>query len=281
MEKPVITCKNCGNQFSGKYCNTCGEKVYSSKDRTLASIFGEVFHFITHFDGTFFTTVKTFFTRPGKMSYDYVNGVRKKYFKPVSFFLLMVIAYLLFFPRFAGLNMKFSTYVSEQYDFQWYAAPLARQKIKSHKISGLELEKIYDSKSPAIAKVGLLLFIPLCAIVFSFIFYTSRRYFFDHFILATEIMSFYIFVNFLFLPMFSTVLIKIAPSSAHLFSDDSWLWRTFFAVFGLFTVIAFRHFYHQRWWLSTLKGMVFLIIFAACIRQIFNVLLYYLVMLFI
>lgn len=215
------------------------------------------------------------------MASDYVNGVRKKYFKPVSFFLLMVIAYLLFFPGFAGLNMRFSTYVSEDYGFQWYAAPVARQKIKSHKISGYELEKIYDKKSPTIAKVGLLLFIPLCAMVFAVLFYTSRRYFFDHFILATEIMSFYIFLTFLFLPLSSIIIRRIAPSTAPWFADDSWYWRMFLGIFIIFAIAAFRRFYQQRWWLSALKGLLFLIIFAAFIRQVFNALLYYLVMLFI
>ena len=33
MELPLHVCKNCGNHFQGKYCNLCGEKVYSEKEK--------------------------------------------------------------------------------------------------------------------------------------------------------------------------------------------------------------------------------------------------------
>lgn len=214
------------------------------------------------------------------MSADYVTGIRKKYFKPVSFFLLIVITYLLF-PRFPGLNMKFSTYVSGDYNFHWYAAPIARQKIKTHAITGNELSIMYDKKSPGFAKVGLLLLIPLAALVLSILFFTSRRYFFDHFILGTEIMSFYIFAHFLFLPLLSFATDKIAPAYQYIFEDDSWLWRSVFALFGVFIAIAFRRFYTQPLWLCSIKAAAFLFVFAIGIRYVYNAILYYLIMLFI
>src|SRR5437868_6771196 len=101
------TCRNCGYHFTGKYCNRCGEKVLVEKDKRLIHFFEEGLHFITHFDGTLLTTVKTIITKPGKISEDYCNGIRKIYFKPQSFFLLLVILYL-FFPYFEGLNMDMS-----------------------------------------------------------------------------------------------------------------------------------------------------------------------------
>jgi hypothetical protein len=278
--QPTITCKNCGNHFHGKFCNQCGEKVYSQKDKSIENIFEEAFHFLTHFDGTFFTTLKTFFSRPGKMSREYVDGHRKKYFKPVSLFLVMVIAYLLF-PRFQGLNMKFSTYVSEEYDYAWYALPVARQKIHAHHITGKELAKLYDEKSPGFAKICLLLLLPLSAIVLSVIFFTSKKYFFDHFILSTEIMAFHIFLDFLFMPFLSVLTNKFAPAYDYLFNDGTWLWKVLFVIFGIFIAIAFRNFYKQRTWLCVLKVAVFLFVFGAGIRYVYNAILYLLVMLFV
>src|SRR4029078_451394 len=105
MEQTAITCKNCGNHFNGNYCNNCGEKVYTEHDRTAFHFLEEGFHFLTHFEGTFFTTIKTIFAKPGQVSVDYANGIRKKYFKLLSLFLLLVVLYLLF-PVFEGLNMK-------------------------------------------------------------------------------------------------------------------------------------------------------------------------------
>src|SRR6478736_8508316 len=105
MQPAVHICKNCNNSFSGKYCNHCGEKLYHEKDRSVFHLFEEGLHFLTHFDGTFFNTLKKIFTKPGQLSVDYCNGKRKTYFKPLSFFLLLVVLYLLF-PVFEGLNMK-------------------------------------------------------------------------------------------------------------------------------------------------------------------------------
>mgnify|MGYP003546581747 FL=1 len=109
-------CKNCGNHFTGKFCNQCGEKIYNEKDKLIKHLFNDAIHFTSHFDGTFLTSLKTAITKPGKISLDYCSGIRKKYFKPVPFFLLLVVFYLLF-PRFQGLNMKAGTYASPQYRF--------------------------------------------------------------------------------------------------------------------------------------------------------------------
>src|SRR6266700_2612526 len=110
----LITCKNCGNRFSGKFCNQCGEKVYTEKDKSVLHFFEEGIHFITHFEGTFFTSLKAILTKPGLLSTDYCNGTRKKYFKPLSFFLVIVVVYLLF-PVFSGLNMPMRSYGNERF----------------------------------------------------------------------------------------------------------------------------------------------------------------------
>ena len=280
MQHPTITCKNCGNHFHGLFCNECGEKVYSLKDKSVKNIFEEIFHFLTHFNGSFFTTVKTFLLQPGKFSSEYSSGIRKKYFKPVSFFLLLVITYLLF-PRFTGLNMKFRAYVSEDFDFSWYAVPVAKQKINTYKITGKELAAIYDEKSPHFAKICLLFLIPLSALVLSAIFFSSKRYFFDHFILATEIISFYIFLIFLFMPLLAVLTEKINPAYNYLFEDTSWLRYVVFLVLAIFVTTAFRNFYKQAIWLSSIKALVFLFVFNSAIRYVYSAILYLLVMLFV
>lgn len=280
MSQPLIECKNCGNHFHGKYCNECGEKVYSQKDKSLSHIFGEVFHFISHFDGSFFKTLKTILVSPGKMSLDYSSGIRKKYFKPVSLFLVLVVAYLLF-PQFRGLNMQFGTYLSEQYRYAWFAVPVATYKIKTQHISGLELGVLYDHTSPAIAKLCLLMLIPLSALAISVLFFKKRKYFFDHFILSVEILSFYIFSQYLFLPVLALIAEKFAPFLNYLFYDDSWLWISFYILFGIYVTAAFKGFYKQPLWLCFLKAVLFYFVFTFVIQYVYNTVLYLLIMLFI
>ena len=280
MSHPLIECKNCGNHFHGKYCNECGEKVYDQKDKSIVHILEEVFHFISHFDGSFFKTLKTVLITPGKMSSDYSNGIRKKYFKPVSFFLLLVVAYLLF-PKFQGLNMKFSAYVTAQYRYSWFAAPVAAYKIKAEHTTGYELGALYDHISPAIAKFCLLLLIPLCTVVISGLFIRSKKYFFDHFILSVEVMSFFIFLFFLFMPLLALLVEKFIPTLNYLFYDGSWLWIFFKVIFGIYVTAAFRTFYKQAVWLSFLKAVLFYFVFSFGIQYVYNTVLYLLIMLFI
>jgi Protein of unknown function (DUF3667) len=171
MTESIITCKNCGNHFKGKFCSNCGEKVYTSHDKSLAHIFEEAFHFLTHFEGSFLTTLKTVFTRPGKFSLDYCNGIRKKYFKPVSLFMLLVVLYLVF-PFFKGLNMKLNSITDNRYGYTWATAPLVQSKMKAVGINYEELCKRYDNKSPAVSKLCLFILLPLAALLLWLIFLT-------------------------------------------------------------------------------------------------------------
>ena len=75
----------------------------------------EGFHFVTHVEVSYFMTLKIIYRYPGKFSLNYYDGTRKKYFKPVSLFMLLVVLYVLF-PKFSGLNMKLGSYATEVKD---------------------------------------------------------------------------------------------------------------------------------------------------------------------
>jgi Protein of unknown function (DUF3667) len=280
MDKILHTCKNCSNSFSGKFCNQCGEKVYSEQDKSIAHLFHEVFHFFTHFDGALFLTLKTIIKTPGKYSLDFCNGIRKKYFKPIPLFLLIVILYLLF-PMFKGLNMQAKTYVDSQYDYGWFALPVVKYKMKKQAVTYEKIAELYDAKSPKIAKLGMLLLIPMSALVIMLLFYKSKRLYFDHFILSAEINSFLVLFNYLFVPLIATIMVYFSPGLERLFFDDSWLWIVLVSVFAVFIVIAFRRFYAQRWSWSILKGFIFLAVFAVGIRYVYAMIVFYLTMLFV
>src|SRR5438128_2634934 len=110
------TCKNCHNNFKGSFCNYCGEKVYTEHDKSIKHVLEEALHFVSHFEGKLLATIKSIILKPGKYSSDFCYGIRRKYYQPVSLFLLMVILYLLF-PKMQGLNMRFETYVSPDYSY--------------------------------------------------------------------------------------------------------------------------------------------------------------------
>ena len=90
----MITCLNCGELFKGSYCPNCGQAA--SEQRLSATVLlYETVHFLTHFEKGFLYTVWAFLARPGQASINFLAGKRKRYQKPVSYFLIVTGIYIL------------------------------------------------------------------------------------------------------------------------------------------------------------------------------------------
>jgi Protein of unknown function (DUF3667) len=282
MNTATITCKNCGEQFTGNYCNACGEKVYRDHHKTIGHLFEEAFHFMTHFEGSFFKTILIIFTKPGQLSLDYCNGIRKKYFKPLSLFLLCIVVYLLFSP-FKGLNMQFGTYTNKESTLFWLTKPQVEKKLRSRSMTIEKIAEKYNEESPHISKIMLLVLLPLMAFVLYLFFFKRSHFYFDHFIFATEFGSVWIAIVFLIVPLIMVIATKIYPSITQYFVDSNMALWVAINLFPLtFLVIAFKRFYGQKRLLWTIvKAIVFLAIFETLIMYVYHALLFFMVMLFI
>ena len=251
-------CKNCSNQFSGNYCNACGEKVYTQKDKKLSHLFGEAFHFVTHFEGTFFNTLKAIFTDPGKLSGDYCDGLRKKYFKPLSLFLLLVILYL-FFPVFEGLNMKLGFYPQQKY-YGHYAATKIQQKLTETGFTENELAEKFHAKSEKTSKFLLISIVPFTALIFYAIVFFKRRYFFDHVVFSAEINSFYLLWGFLILPFLLVIFIiaaKWITGQNNISVTDEIIGWLIYVPLVIYTALASHRFYGFKYWHTIIFCTVF------------------------
>jgi hypothetical protein len=89
----TITCLNCGNRFTGKYCNDCGQKADSQK-LTATQLLEETIHSLTHYEKGFLHTVWCFLARPGSTCLNFLNGKRKEYQRPVSYILILTGVYI-------------------------------------------------------------------------------------------------------------------------------------------------------------------------------------------
>ena len=96
-------CLNCGATVIGKYCHVCGQENVEPKE-TLWHMVTHFFNDITHFDGSFFTTLKDLLFKPGFLSKEYMKGRRASYLHPVRMYVFTsAIFFLLFFSLF-GVN---------------------------------------------------------------------------------------------------------------------------------------------------------------------------------
>ena len=88
------TCKNCGNDVNSTYCGHCGQKAVPERI-TFHYIWHEFVHFFTHAEKGFFYTTKNLIANPGGVVTDFIEGKRKNYQKPLSYYLIWISLYSL------------------------------------------------------------------------------------------------------------------------------------------------------------------------------------------
>jgi hypothetical protein len=257
-------CKACSNEFAGKFCNNCGEKIYNEHDKKLSHIFEEAFHFITHLDNKFLKTLRFIFFKPGFVSKEYCEGKRKKYFKPVSLFLIAVIIYLLF-PLLQGMNISFANHIHNNQRLGInYSKTWAIKKMQQKNFDEFQLAEKFDHKSPKFAKVFLLLLLPLTALALAVIFRRKKVYFFDHFILATELNTVFLLLFFLLLPVL--IILSSYLSGIRLGYGDSPVYTSLqFLLFTTVLITAFKRFYSVSFLKALLSALLFILLYVIVI----------------
>ncbi len=274
MQPILITCKNCGHQFTGKYCSECGEKVYTDHDRKLSHFFEEGLHFITHFEGKFFATIKTIFSKPGKLSEDYCNGIRKKYFKPLSLFLLLVVVYLLF-PVFEGLNMRLFYHLRHNI-YGEFARNRMIEIMQETKMTDAQITEAFKLKSEKVSKFLLVVILPLTALCLWALTFKKRRYFFDQMVFSTEINIVYLIWGFMILPLLLTITQKIFYLFAgHYFpAPDDGIGIIMYAILSGYVGMAAKRFYRIKKSQATLLGVLFFLVHFIVVQLIYKFILF-------
>jgi hypothetical protein len=277
MQTTSHICKNCNQSFTGKYCNHCGEKLFSEKDKSVWHFFEEGLHFITHFEGTFFNTIKKIFAQPGQLSVDYCNGKRKTYFKPLSLFLLLVVLYLLF-PVFEGLNMRLY-YHTHHILYGKYAMQEAKAIMIKTGWTDEQIVSAFHQKSEKVSKFLLLILLPLTALFFWALTYRKRKYFFDQMVFSAEINCMYLLWGFLLLPLLLFAVQKISYLTTHSYINlEDWqLGLITYLVLCTYTGIGARRFYKLNGWQSIGFALLFYIAHIIIVQYIYKFILFFIV----
>lgn len=88
------TCLNCGHEVNEHYCSHCGQE----NTETRQPFYFLITHFIedfVHYDSSFWQTIKTLFTKPGKLTNEYLAGKRQSQVNPVKMYIF--ISFITFF----------------------------------------------------------------------------------------------------------------------------------------------------------------------------------------
>jgi Protein of unknown function (DUF3667) len=132
-------CLNCGTIVQGHYCQHCGQENVVPHE-TFWHMVTHFFYDITHFDSSFFHTLRYLLFKPGYLSKEYVNGRRVKYLHPIRMYVFTsAVFFLLFFSVFAPVS-NFDTTMDD---------PMPPEARASH-IALLESELAKDPKDTAL-----------------------------------------------------------------------------------------------------------------------------------
>lgn len=115
------TCLNCGESNPGGFCARCGQKRIHETDLSFLHFWHHVVHELVHLDGKIFTSLRLMFTRPGRLTLDFLEGRRARHVHPIRLFIVFSSIFFFFAPldvtkNNRGLNVRLNAEALAQVD---------------------------------------------------------------------------------------------------------------------------------------------------------------------
>ena len=101
-------CLNCGTHLSGQYCDSCGQRSRSRQIKLwelVSDAFGDLFEL----DSRLWQTLVPLVIRPGRLTYDYLQGRRARFMPPFRMYLVLSLIFFVvaFFDPHAELSLLY------------------------------------------------------------------------------------------------------------------------------------------------------------------------------
>jgi len=271
-------CANCGENLASAFCPACGQRRFVEADRRIGHLLWAFFQSATDFDGRFWRSLRALLLHPGKLSHEYIIGRREHWMAPVSLFVLANVLYF-FAPGLSDFELPFNNQVpaalavastdhlerltpeqlarlkqsTGQVHSPWTGPmveqriaerdQLARKRDRGGRYTARDYARAYNARSAEISKLLIFLHVPMLAIVLQILFWTSRRYFAEHFVVALHLFAFVLFF----------IELAVLPASwlgarlGHPQLSDVAIIASLFAIAAHFT-LALRRVYEVGWW---------------------------------
>lgn len=100
-------CPNCGTHLGhdANFCPNCGQENHEVK-LPLSHIGYEFVESITHFDNKLWNSLKAIFTRPGKMTAEFLEGKRARYVPPARLYVFVSVIFFFLIGKFADHQLE-------------------------------------------------------------------------------------------------------------------------------------------------------------------------------
>ena len=264
-EAIVHTCKSCYNQFTGNFCNNCGEKVRRASDRTLRSLLNDIVRTVTFADNKFARTLWLMLSRPGFVSGEIAYGRTVRYLSPLQVFFVLNLVYFLF-PIVQLFNASLKTQMLAPLGFL-LREPIARKMAAIHmNLSSFEL--VYNLKTVGWAKLLVTVFVALAALPLNFLYRKKNRYFSDHFGYAIELACFNLFINAIVVSLVTSII----PIGKYI--GEGVVTGLFIATNLYFLMRSSHEFYRENGWRLVAKSAL-MILFLKVALEVYRMVLFF------
>lgn len=105
-----MNCKNCTQLVDGNYCKHCGQSTGVSRIN-FSGFLNDVSDSVFQINRGFFYSLKELFVRPGHTIREYLEGKRKKHFKPIGYVLILSTIYF-FIARFLETDTYLNDFIT-------------------------------------------------------------------------------------------------------------------------------------------------------------------------
>lgn len=274
-KEETIICPNCGFAATKNYCAQCGQETHLHKETFLGMLTHFVGHYF-HYDSKFWVTLKTLFTKPGKLTVAYWEKKRMRFIPPISLYIFVSIVFFFLFFSTVGsektmrnsmaISAKDSVATARKIDSLETVALLYEKEgaAKADSLEGIRIAqkflKTYSSSDALTSFISNIMhfapkvfffLIPIMAFILTLLYRKRKeRSFVDHAIFSLHIHA---LAFILLLPTLYEVPDKDLNWLDHLFSIVS----TIVPFWGLlYLIIALQNAYKSTWVRSTIYALV-------------------------
>jgi hypothetical protein len=92
-------CLNCNAEVTGRYCSICGQENIEPTE-TFWQLISHFVYDLFHYDGKFFSTLKTLLFKPGLLTHEYVRGRRASFLHPIRMYVFTSAIFFIIFVSF-------------------------------------------------------------------------------------------------------------------------------------------------------------------------------------
>lgn len=226
-----------------------------------------------HLDAKVLKTFWLLLSKPGFLVAEYNKGRRKPYMKPIQVFLVATLLFYFVFPPsylfFAAIVNMGTGYDNNavgantiHYNIGYKIKQIAAQKNMpvEQVIAEIEKEAYYKSKE------FLFIILPFFAGMVYLLFRKANHYFIPHLILALNLLSFFIILNLLAIPILTWVL--------RIRNIDDRYFETLPIIFCVYIIFSVKRVYNTSWLQTIWKSLIMVLWFAVLVlifRQVITI----------